>query len=146
VATDRTAVRYRRRDYRYAVVAGGERPRTAVEWWTLTGTVVPAPGAWRPAVDVYESADRVVVAVELAGVRARDLEVQLFEDALIIEGHRSAPAGLSGGRYHAAEIPRGRLRLMLALPAVVDPRAAESRFEVGQLVLTLPKRGDPRGR
>lgn len=139
-------MRYRRWDHRYTVVAGGERPRTALEWWILTGTFVPAAGAWRPRADVYESTDRIVVAVELAGVRARDLDVQLFEDTLIIEGHRTAPASLSGGRYHAAEIPRGRLRLMLALPAVVDPHAADSRLEAGQLVLTLPKRRDRDGR
>jgi len=146
VAAALTAVRYRRRNYRYTVVAGGERPRTALEWWTITGTVVPASGAWRPRADVYESIDRVVVAVELAGVPVRDLDVQLFEDTLIIEGQRTPPASLSGGRYHAAEIPRGRFRLMLALPAVVDPDSSEGRFEVGQLVLTLPKRGDRDGR
>jgi HSP20 family protein len=132
-----TAMRYRRRRCRCAAL-GTERAST-VEWWQLTRTTVVSAEAWRPRADVYETADNVLVTVELAGLEADDLDVQLFEDALIVEGGRSIPGSWADGRYHAAEIPRGRFRLRLALPVVVDPDAAEARFERGLLELTLPK-------
>jgi HSP20 family protein len=133
---------YRRRHYRYAVVAAAERPRSAIEWWQLTGTVVVTPGAWRPRTDVYETDDRVLITVELAGVEPDDLDVQLFEDALLVEGRRPIPETRADGRYHSAEIPRGRFRLSLVLPAVVDPDRGEARFDRGLLELTLPKNGE----
>jgi HSP20 family protein len=133
-------VRYVRRNYRYEVVTGGERPRSAIEWWTLAGTVVLAPSAWRPRADVYESDAAIVVAIELAGVRPRDVDVQLFADALLVQGSRPVPSGIGRGRYHAAGIPRGPFRLTLALPSEIDPDRAEARLEAGQLELVLPKR------
>jgi HSP20 family protein len=138
-----TAMRYRRRRCRCAAV-GTERAGSSVEWWQLTRTVIVSAGAWRPRADVYETADGVLVTVELAGLEADDLDVQLFEDALIVEGGRSVPVAWANGRYHAAEIPRGRFRLRLGLPAVVDPDAAEARFERGLLELALPKSKDAR--
>jgi HSP20 family protein len=138
-----TRVRYRRRHGRCATTEG-EGGATAVEWWQLSRTVVIAAGAWRPRADVYESSGQILVAVELAGVEPRDLEVQLYDDMLLVEGRRSIPEALAEGRYHSAEIPRGRFRLRLRLPALVDSGGAEARFERGLLELSLPKAGGAR--
>jgi HSP20 family protein len=135
-----SAMRYGRRRVRYASVAGGERVRT-IEWWQLVGTMPIAPGATRPRADVYETADRILVTVELPGLDPDDVGIQLYEDVLIVEGRRSVPPGFADGRYHAAEIPRGDLRLQLALPSLIDPEAAEARLERGILELRLPKAG-----
>ena len=135
-------MRYRRRHYRYAVVAAAERPRSAIDWWQVTGTIVVTPGAWRPRTDVYETAERVLVTVELPGVEPDDLDVQLFEDALLVEGRRPVPETASNGLYHSAEIPRGRFRLSLVLPAVIDPDRGDARFDRGLLELALPKAGE----
>lgn len=139
-----TGLRYRRRHSRYAL-GPAERPGTVVEWWQVTGTVLVAPGAWRPRADVFETPSEVLVTVELAGMDPGDLDVQLFEDAILVEGGRSVPATFADGLYHAAEIPRGRFRLRLGLPTVIDPDHAEARFDRGLLELTLPKSEEARG-
>src|SRR5256885_1014094 len=61
---------------------------------------------WRPPADVVETATEVIVLVELAGVDHDQLDVLLFEDALIVEGERRLPAHAAGG-YHAAQIRQG---------------------------------------
>lgn len=141
-----TGLRYRRRHSRYAL-GPAERPGTVVEWWQVTGMVVVAAAAWRPRADVFETPAEVLVTVELAGLDPDDLDVQLFEDALLVEGDRSVPGSFADGVYHAAEIPRGRFRLRLGLPALIDPDHAEARFDRGLLELTLTKAQEaPSGR
>lgn len=132
-------MRYRRIHHRYALLVAS--PRAAfLDRWRAASPVVVAPAAWRPAADVLQTSSEVAVSVELAGVDPEDLEVILFEDALIVDGHRRARP-IPDGVYHAAEIRQGRFRLEVALPASVDPDAAEARFERGLLELTLPKTG-----
>ncbi len=141
-------MRYRRMRYRYAVVLATQQPGPIGEVWrTSRSTIQLAQPAWRPRADVYESDDAVTVTVDLAGVDADELDVQLFEDALVVGGQRRNPEPSAEGVYHAAEIPRGRFKLTLTLPAAVDLDRVDARLERGLLELTLPKAGgDGRGR
>lgn len=133
-------MRYRRLSYRYAVVMATGRPR-------LFGEAAPRQPAsismgqttWRPPADVVETATEVIVLVELAGVDHEQLDVLLFEDALIVEGERRLPAH-AAGVYHAAEIRQGQVRLELPLPAAIDPEQIDAHYERGLLEMRLGKR------
>ena len=133
-------MRYRRLSYRYAVVMATGRPRPF-------GEAVPRHPAsismgqptWRPPADVVETATEVIVLVELAGVDHEQLDVLLFEDALIVEGERRLPAH-TAGVYHAAEIRQGQVRLELPLPAAIDPERVNAHYERGLLEMRLGKR------
>jgi HSP20 family protein len=134
-------VRYRRYATRYATVVtirgfvpGADLLRSLPAGFGL------ASYGWRPAADVSESADRVEVIVDLAGVDEDDVEIQLFEDALVIEGVRRLP-GSRRGMYHAAEIRHGPFRLEVRLPARADADRVEASYERGLLTVSLPKPG-----
>ena len=43
-------------------------------------------GAWTPSVDVYETADEVVVKAEVPGVEPANLDVRLTEEAVSLRG------------------------------------------------------------
>src|SRR5262245_677088 len=133
-------MRYRRLSYRYAVVMATSRPRPLGEAWQRQplGIGLGQP-AWRPATDVVETASEVIVLVELPGVDHEQLDVLLFEDALIVEGERRLPSH-AAGVYHAAEIRQGQVRLELPLPAPIDPEQVNARYERGLLELRLGKR------
>ena len=134
-------MRYRRLSYRYAVVMATGRRRTFGEsWQRQPAGISPGHSFWRPAADVVETASEVIVLVELAGVDHEQLDVLLFEDALIVEGERRLPA-YAAGVYHAAEIRQGQVRLELALPAPIDPEQVDARYERGLLEMRLGKRG-----
>lgn len=98
--------------------------------------------AWRPPTDVYETAAGLVVRLELAGLREDDVDVSLYEDALVVTGHRSPPA--ESLRYHEAGIRYGEFRCEVYLPRPVDPDAVSAVYQDGFLVITLPRPGDGR--
>jgi HSP20 family protein len=138
-------MRYRRLSYRYAVVVGAGQtwPRFG-ELWQGERVRLLVPAGWRPEADAYETASAVEITVDLAGVDEDDFEVQLFEDALVVEGRRRLPSCEEAAVYHAASIRQGPFRLELALPAPVDPERVEARYDRGLLRLTLAKRPEPR--
>ena len=97
---------------------------------------------WRPDADTYETATTVEIVVDLAGVEEDDVEVQLFEDVLVLEGHRRLPSCEEGAVYHAAGIRQGAFQVALPLPAPVDPERVQARYDRGLLRVTLPKRSE----
>jgi HSP20 family protein len=138
-------MRYRRLSYRYAVVMASGRPRTFGEAWEKqSASIGLGHSFWRPATDVVETATEVIVLVELPGVDHEQLDVLLFEDALIVEGERRLPA-YAAGVYHAAEIRQGQVRLELPLPSPIDPEQVDARYERGLLEMRLVKRTAPSG-
>jgi HSP20 family protein len=101
--------------------------------------VPTAPRAWRPAVDACESADRLVVVADLAGIDEDRTEVTLFADALVVEGERHVDVCASDGWYDRAEIRQGPFRLEMGLPFPVDPERVEASYERGLLRITLQR-------
>jgi HSP20 family protein len=141
-------MRYRRVHHRYAVVLATEpvaAPPMGGLWHLGSWGVALAQARWRPPADLYETASAVTVTVELAGVETDDLDVLLFEDALVVEGQRRLPPAEPGGVYHVAQIRQGHFRLELPLPAPVDPDRATAHAERGLLRMTLPKTGAANG-
>jgi HSP20 family protein len=133
-------MRYRRLGYRYAVVLTAGEPRQLADYWrTGSVSVVIAQPCWRPAADLYETTNAIYVTVELAGVALEELEIVLYDDALVIEGKRRLEAIDSEGMYHTAEIRQGPFRLELPLPASVNPEQIESNYSQGILQLVLTK-------
>jgi HSP20 family protein len=119
-------MRYRQVTYAYTLV--------------VQPSSVATQTAWRPAADVYETPTVIRVTVELPGVDPEDVDVSLFENALVVEGQRAIPADLdAGGIYHTAEIRRGSFRAEIALAASVRAETLEMRCERGILSITLSK-------
>jgi HSP20 family protein len=119
-------MRYRQVSYAYALV--------------VQSSAVSMQTAWRPGADVYETPTVIRVTIELAGVDPEEVDVSLFENALIVEGRRGIPVDLdAGGIYHTAEIRRGSFRAEIALPASVRAGTLEMHCERGILSITLSK-------
>ena len=71
---------------------GRDRPRPLADAWRPhTASVSMGQPAWRPPCDIIETATELIVLAELAGVDHEQLDVLLFEDALIVEGERRLP-------------------------------------------------------
>lgn len=133
-------MRYRYLRYRYAWVVMGAEPRPWGSSWRAEPTrVVLAQPRWRPPADVYETPTTIGVTVELAGVDHDDLDILLFDDALVIEGERRLPPPEEEGIYHTAEINQGRFQLVVPLPAPIDAEQVDARYDRGLLQITLGK-------
>ena len=106
--------------------------------------------SWRPQADIFESATRMTVKVELAGMKEEDIEVTLYEDALVISGVRQDEHDELDERdtqhihdnlyYYEAQIRYGPFRVEVFLSSPIDREAVTARYENGFLRVNLPKR------
>ena len=132
-------MRYRRLTYRYTVVTNRALawPLAPPGWGRDLSTLLQ--GRWRPDADVCETAGSIDIVVELAGVDERDVEIQLFADAVVVEGQRRLPACDQEAVYHAAAVRQGPFRLEVPLPAAVDAATVEATCDRGLLRISLRK-------
>ena len=99
--------------------------------------LVRARRAWRPPTDVYETAQHVVIRVEVAGLREEDFQIALADRRLTIAGYRAGPA--SKISYQNMEIQYGEFRTEVLLGWNVGQDAIEATYERGFLSVRIPK-------
>ena len=92
---------------------------------------------WKPLTDVYETEDKLVVKMEIAGLRDEELEVVVQENILMVNGTRSDSSERRA--YHQMEIPFGKFEIAIDLPLAVDVENAGAEYKDGFLTITLPK-------
>ncbi len=91
-----------------------------------------------PPTDILESANQLVVMVELAGVVPGDIEVALFQTRLVIRGQRQKVYD-DGLTYHQTQITFGAFNVDVRLPWRVDETAVRARYKDGLLQIELPR-------
>jgi HSP20 family protein len=92
---------------------------------------------WRPPTDVYETADTVIVKMEVAGMSEDDFEITFAESTLLVQGVRRDTAEKIV--CHQLEIAYGEfsVEVLLSMPLLVDRIAAS--YQNGFLLISLPK-------
>ena len=102
--------------------------------------IIQRSAAWRPLADIRESAELITVKIELAGMSEEEIEVILYEDALVVSGERhddhDHKQNLS---YHEAQIRYGPFRFDVLIYSPIDREAVTARYENGFLWVNLPK-------
>lgn len=87
------------------------------------------------AVDVHEEDDAFVLSALVPGLKADDLNIQILEDLVTIEGEFKQEEA----EYLLRELPRGAFRRSLRLSTPIQADRAEARIRDGVLTLRLPK-------
>jgi len=90
-------------------------------------------------VDVYETAEDIVVTASVPCMKAADIEVTVQADLLTIRGESRTEELSDQAKYLRRERQLGQFVRQLALPVGVDSDRAEARFGNGVLTLRLPK-------
>ena len=110
----------------------GGSPGTTVRW---------------PALEVFDREDKLVVRVELPGMKREEVRVRVVGDTLVIEGERrSENAGRSEG-LHRSEWTYGRFYREILIPTdIVEAAALTARMQHGVLEITMPYREERRPR
>jgi HSP20 family protein len=99
-----------------------------------------------PAADVVETADEIVVEVDLPGHKQEDLQIKVDGDVLTIEAERKAERVQKGESYHRSERTIGKFARSFTLPANVDSTRTAAKYEAGVLQIRLPKREEAKPR
>lgn len=97
------------------------------------------PGAWfRPAVDIFETSDELLLLADLPGVAENALDVNLEGDELTIEG-RIEPRSYDGLRPLHVEYGVGGFHRRFTLGESIDREGIKAELRHGVLALRLPK-------
>ena len=113
-------------------VSDQHKVKSAIGWRFQVNSNV-----WSPPTDMYETDDKYVVRVEIAGADEEDFTVNVEDHILVISGVRSEIPERRA--YHQMEIRFGKFLTAVGLPGLVDYEKSRAEYENGILTVTLPK-------
>ena len=93
------------------------------------------------AVDVYETADKLVVKARTAGISKSDLDVSISDNILTISGVLSGGEDEQTTRWHIQECYWGEFSRTIALPVQVreDENSVKAELKDGVLTISFEK-------
>jgi HSP20 family protein len=110
-------------------------------WLMLAGAAMPSM-----PVDVYETADEIVVRALVPGIRPDAIDAQYQDGVLTLRTKVEASGVPEGATWLVREIGNGEAVRRIALRRAIEIDRATSSFENGVLTLTLPKAPDAKPR
>ena len=97
---------------------------------------VPVDMPWIPAADLTETDDAYAVHVELPGVQKDQLDVEVFDRELRINGEIKEK---SVGRRHRSSRRTGRFESRTVFPGDIKASGVRAELADGVLTITVPK-------
>jgi HSP20 family protein len=101
---------------------------------------------WAPAVDIYETANELVVKADLPDVNEKDIDVRVENSLLTIRGERKFEKSVSEENYLRVERTYGAFSRSFSLPNTVNAETIGAEYKNGTLTVTLPKREESKPR
>ena len=86
-------------------------------------------------VNIREEEDAFVLIAQVPGLKASDLNIQVLEDVVTVEGKY----GQDQDEYLVRELPVGSFRRVLRLPGEIEADKVEAKINNGVLTVQLPK-------
>ena len=105
----------------------------------VQGQAAPAEEVGELPVDVYETANEVIIQTLIAGVLPDNLSISITRDSVSIKGRREENKSIPPDQYIIKELYWGSFARSVALPAEVEIDTAEAIERHGMLMIKLPK-------
>lgn len=107
-------------------------------------TLTPAQNEWKsfariPAAELQDTEDAIHLKLELPGIDAKDLNVEVMENAVSIAGERKSETKSDDNGVTRSEFHYGKFQRVIPLPARVQNTQVQAEYKDGILNLTLPK-------
>lgn len=99
-----------------------------------------------PALDLKESDKEITVRLDLPGVEAKEVDIQLNGTQLVISGERKEESEEKGEMYHRVERRTGRFSRSTMLPCAVQEDEIVASMKDGILTVVLPKSPEAQSR
>lgn len=93
---------------------------------------------WSPHIDVKEQDGRLLVRADLPGLSKDDIQVEVTDDTLTIQGERKEEKKEEREGYSYSECSYGRFYRALPLPEGVDTTKVTAEFRNGVLEVGIP--------
>jgi HSP20 family protein len=101
------------------------------DWLTAERELV-----WKPAVELRQKNGHFEVLAAVAGVDAKDLDVQATPDDILIKAAVDHKHESKEGTVQICEFERGNLFRSIHLPEKIDPASVKAEYRDGMLHLT----------
>jgi HSP20 family protein len=88
--------------------------------------------------DVVSEADAITLVMDVPGVKADEVEIELDGNTLTVRGERRPPYTDEDGRAEQLERPFGAFARTVRLPDEIDPDRIEATASHGVLTLQIP--------
>ena len=125
------------------------RPQRAIRPWPfsedfedtfhrmLTGT--ESESGYAPAVDVQETKEAYIVEADIPGIKKEDIQIEVLEDTITIQGSRNEGKEDKKDNYHQMERSYGSFKRSFKIPGGFQHDKVKATFTDGVLNLNLPK-------
>ena len=95
-------------------------------------------GLWSPQIEVFERQGQLCVRADLPGLKKEDVNVQITDDALTIQGERRQEQEEDREGFYRSERSYGSFFRSIPLPEGINPDDAQATFKDGVLEITMP--------
>jgi HSP20 family protein len=93
---------------------------------------------WNPPVDIFENENDIVVKVEVPGMNAKDFDVRIENNVLMLKGERKFEKETKEENYHRVEREYGSFSRSFELPTGVKEDKVAAEYRDGILKIVLP--------
>jgi len=94
--------------------------------------------AWRPPVDIYETAESFIIKAELPGIEPEEVNLEHEDTVLRLWGERP-DKGRHSRKYHRLERIKGPFERVFRLPDCIEGAEIEAEYRDGVLEIKVPK-------
>lgn len=108
----------------------------------FAGSDVSSGSTFVPAVDVYEDSEKLVLKLEVPGVKPEDLDIRLENQTLTIKGERKFEQTEKAENFHRIERRFGTFVRSFTLPQGVDTESVTAASDAGVLTVSLAKKAE----
>ncbi len=92
---------------------------------------------WTPQIETFQRGDQFVVRADLPGLKKEDVDIELTEDSLTIEGERREEREEDREGYYRSERSYGSFYRIVPLPEGAITESAKATFNNGVLEVTI---------
>jgi HSP20 family protein len=97
-------------------------------------------GSFVPAVDIYEDEQKLMLKLEVPGIRQEDLDIRVENQTLTVKGERKFEAEEKEENFHRIERHFGSFVRSFTLPQTVDTANVGAKYDAGVLSIQLAKK------
>lgn len=106
---------------------------------TITPTTGKELGTFIPPAELHETPEAFQIKLEVPGMEAKDLDIEVTADSVAIAGERKSETKTEEKGYKRTEFRYGQFRRVIPLTARVQNEKVEAEYKDGILSLNLPK-------
>lgn len=92
-----------------------------------------------PAAEMQETDDAIHLRLEVPGLEAKDLDVQVTAEAVALTGERKSETKTEEKGVTRSEFRYGKFQRVIPLPTRIQNDKVQAEYANGVLTLTLPK-------